>query len=69
VRPMPIDLTDAPRIALNRMLETGDVVGRDQHGRTVIMVAVEDWMFDWLMAHGSEAEDLEPEPIEEEDGC
>ena len=48
------------------MLETGDVVGRDALGRTVITVAVEDWMFDWLMAHGSEAEDLEPEPIGED---
>ena len=50
------------------MLETGDVVGRDEHGRTVITVAVEDWMFDWLMTHGSEDEDLEPDPIEEDGG-
>jgi hypothetical protein len=29
-------------------------------------VAVEDWMFDWLMEVGSDTEDLEPEPLEED---
>jgi hypothetical protein len=47
------------------ILETGDVIGRNESGRTVIAVAVADWMLDWLTSFGAEAEDLEPE----EDDC
>jgi hypothetical protein len=56
-----VDLTAMTHVALGRILETGDVIGRDESGRTVIAVAVEDWMCDWLMAHGADTEDLEPD--------
>ena len=38
------------RSVLERMIPTGDVLGRDRHGRTVLVVAVEDWLLDELAA-------------------
>ena len=43
-----IDLTDAAHVALTSMLATGCVIGRDETGRKVIAVAVDDWIFDWF---------------------
>jgi hypothetical protein len=55
------------RATLANVLATGDVLGRDQAGRIVLAVAVDDWLFDELAAFGTELEDLEPEPDEEDD--
>jgi hypothetical protein len=55
------------RAILANVLTTGDVVGRDQAGRIVLAVAVDAWLFDELAAFGTELEDLEPEPDEEDD--
>lgn len=61
---------DRPGVAkavLANILAHGDVLGRDEEGRTVLAVAVEDWLFDHLAALGvededrDEAEELEPE--------
>jgi hypothetical protein len=74
---MPYDAMD--RITLNlghpeilhailaNILMTGDVIGRDVKGRTVLTVAVDEWLFDELAAFGTELEDLEPEPDEDDD--
>lgn len=43
-----IDLSDAAAVALSRMLENGRVVGRDDAGRRVLEVAVDDWVIDWF---------------------
>lgn len=58
---------DIARAALARILRTGDVLGHDTAGRTVLAVAVEDWLFDALTAFEAEFEDLEPEPDEDDD--
>jgi hypothetical protein len=55
------------RAILANVLTTGDVVGRDQAGRIVLAVAVDAWLFDELAGFGTELEDLEPEPDEEDD--
>jgi hypothetical protein len=55
------------RTILANLLATGDVLGRDQAGRIVLAVAVDEWLFDELAAFGTELEDLEPEPGEEDD--
>jgi len=39
----------------------------DQAGRVVLAVVVDDWLFDELTAFGTELEDLEPEPNEDDD--
>ena len=55
------------RAILANVLATGDVLGRDQAGRIVLAVAVEAWLFDELAAFGTELENLEPEPDEDDD--
>jgi hypothetical protein len=52
---------------LANVLATGDVLGQDHVGRIVLAVAVGAWLFDELAAFGTELEDLEPEPDEEDD--
>jgi hypothetical protein len=39
----------------------------DPAGRVVLAVVVDDWLFDELTAFGTELEDLEPEPNEDDD--
>lgn len=67
--PFTLDLRhpDIARAALARILRTGDVLGCDAAGRTVLTVAVEDWLFDALAAFEADLEDLEPEPDEDDD--
>ena len=55
------------RSILAQILGTGDVLGRDEAGRTVLAVAVEDWLFDELAAPDAALEDPEPELDEEDD--
>jgi hypothetical protein len=43
-----IDLTDAAHVALTSMLANGRVIGRDETGRKVIAIAVDDWVLDWF---------------------
>ena len=52
---------------LERVLATGDVLGHDSSGRIVLAVAVEPWLFDALAEFGTDVEDGEPEP-DEDDG-
>jgi hypothetical protein len=52
---------------LANVLATGDVLSRDQARRMVLAVAVDAWLFDELAAFGTDLEDLEPEPAEEDD--
>jgi hypothetical protein len=55
------------RGVLERVLATGDVLGRDDAGRVVLAVAVEPWLFDELAAFGSDLDELEPDPDEDDD--
>ena len=43
----------------HHLLETGDIVGRDDAGRTVIQVAADDWLLEQLLTFDGGAEDLE----------
>ena len=52
------------RGVLEQILGTGDVLGRDKNGRTILAVAVDDWLFDALAAFGTDLEDAEPDPVE-----
>jgi hypothetical protein len=43
------------------------VLGQDEGGRTILAVAINDWLFDELAVFGTGLEDLKPEPDEEDD--
>lgn len=55
------------RAILQGIVDTGDVLGSAGPGRTVLAVTVDDWLLDELSALGTDAEDHEPEP-DEDDG-
>ncbi len=55
------------RAVLAQVVRTGDVLGPAGPGRTLLAVAVDDWVIDELAALGAAAEDLEPE-LDGEDG-
>ena len=54
---------------LHHLLEHGDIAGRDAVGRTVIKLAVPDWMLERLMTFDAGAEDLEDSADGEPDDC
>jgi hypothetical protein len=61
------------RALLNCVLRDGDVIGTDDAGRTALLLLVDPWTLDHLLAFDAEATDLEdtdgePEPDEELDG-
>ena len=62
------------RLLLHHLLEHGDVVGKDDAGRTMILLAVYECVLEKLMTFEAEPADLEdggdaePEPDDEEDG-
>ena len=66
--PLPLSQNVQARALLHHLLEHGDIVGRDTAGRTIIQLAVNDWVLETLMTFDAEAADLEPEPDDEEDG-
>jgi hypothetical protein len=74
VVPLRLDPGSQARVLLNHALEHGDIAGRDVAGRTVIALAVDDWLLDQLLAFDAGAEDLEdggddePNDDAEEDG-
>jgi hypothetical protein len=43
-----IDVSSSAALALTQMLEAGRVVGRGSDGRTIVEVAVDDWILDWF---------------------
>ena len=44
---------------MHHILEQGDVIGADATGRTIIQLAVDDWVFDQLLQFDGGGEDLE----------
>jgi hypothetical protein len=71
--PLPLPPHAEARALLHHILEQGDVVRRDCAGRTILQLAVDDWMLDRLMAFDADATELEdadtePEP-DEVDSC
>jgi hypothetical protein len=58
---------DVLRAILQSIVETGNVLGAAGPGRTVLAVTVDDWLIDALATLGTDIEDREPEP-DEDDG-
>jgi hypothetical protein len=57
--PLPLPPGVEARALLHHLLEHGDVVGRDPAGRTVIQLALDDWVYEKLMTFDTEATELE----------
>ena len=72
---LPTDAASQARTILHHLLEHGDVSGRDAAGRTVIMLAVDDWLLERLLTFDAGADDLEdggdgePDADDEEDAA
>ena len=49
------------RDIVNEILETGDVIGQDGEGRTLIQLAVDPMMLDELCVYDAATADLEPD--------
>ena len=49
------------RAILDGIVGTGDVIGTDGPGRTILAVSVDNWLIDELAALGADLEDREPE--------
>jgi hypothetical protein len=53
---------------LHQLLQHGDIAGRDTAGRTVLQLAVDDWLLDELWAFDADAKDLKDSDAEPEPG-
>jgi hypothetical protein len=60
----PIDAGSQARTIVHHILEHGDVAGRDAAGRTVITLAVHDWLLERLLTFDAGAEDHEDSDAE-----
>jgi hypothetical protein len=65
--PLPLPAHAEARALLNHLLEHGDIVGSDPAGRTVIQLAVDDWVLQKLMTFDAEATEFEGETNAEPD--
>jgi hypothetical protein len=71
--PLPLPPGAEARALLHHILEHGDILGRDTKGRTVLQLAVSDWVLDKLMTFDAEAAEFEdggddePDADDEED--
>jgi hypothetical protein len=71
---LPLPSTIEARPLLHHLLEQVDIVGRDAVGRTIIQLAVDDWVLERLMTFDADAAEVEdegddePEADDEEDG-
>jgi hypothetical protein len=73
VVPLSLDPDLEPRALLNCVLRDGDVIGTDDAGRTALLLPIDPWTLDRLLAFDADAADLEdadgePEPDDEIDG-
>ena len=68
VTALPLNPGAQARALLRHLLDAGDIVGRDEAGRTVIQLAADDWLLDQLMTFDAGAEDVEDGGDAEDDG-
>ena len=61
------DAGSQARAILHHLLQHSDVAGRDAVGRTVITLAVDDWLLDRLMTFDAASEDMEDNGDSERD--
>ena len=52
---------DVMRSILEQIVDTGDVLGTDGPGCTILAITVDNWLLDELAALGSNLADREPE--------
>ena len=57
--PLPLPPGAEARALLHHVLEHGDVVGKDATGRTIVQLALEDWVLEKLMGFDADAAELE----------
>jgi len=65
--PLPLPPHIEARALLHHLLEHGDIVGRDRAGRTVIQLALDDWVYEKLMTFDADAAELEDQGDDEPD--
>ena len=65
--PLPLPPQAEARALLHHLLEHGDIVGRDDVGRAVVQLVVDDWTLDNLMAFDVDAAELEDQGDDEPD--
>ena len=68
VTALPLDPGAQARALLHHLLATGDIIGRDATGRTVIQLTASDWLLDQIMTFDAGSEDLEDRGDAESDG-
>lgn len=56
------------RDTLQMILETGDIVGEDRNGRTLLQLTLNEIQLEELAVFGTELEDLEADPTEDDEG-
>ena len=56
------------RDIVNEILETGDIIGQDEAGRTLIQLAVDPMMLDELCVYDAATADFEPDADLEAEG-
>jgi hypothetical protein len=64
---LPLDPGSEARTILHHLLEHGDQSDRDAAGRTLITLAVNDWLLERLLTFDAGAEDLEDGGADEPD--
>jgi hypothetical protein len=57
--PLPLDPGAQACTILHHLIEHGDIAGHDLAGRTVITLAVDDWLLERLLTFEAGAEDHE----------
>jgi hypothetical protein len=74
IAPLPLPPGAEARALLHHLLEHGDIVGKDAAGRTIMQLAVDDWVLAKLMKFDADAAEFEdgaddePDADDEEDG-
>jgi hypothetical protein len=53
---VPLDPGAQARALLHHLLESGDIIGQDAAGRTVIQLAADDWLLEQLMSFDSRSD-------------
>jgi hypothetical protein len=72
--PLPLPPGAEARALLHHLLEHGDILGKEISGRTIIQLAVDDWVLERLLSFDAEATEFEdggddePDADDEEDG-
>jgi hypothetical protein len=56
--PLPLPPSAEARALLHDLLGHGDIVGRDTAGRTILQLALDDWVLEKFVTFDADAADL-----------